>query len=99
LQFVSEFKPTPTLLDEVMTSGKMAIRDKFMISRLMDGIESVNNFFHRTALENAQHVSYALWLNDLCAVYLELVKPVMYDASDEQQGCKMGGASNTLGYS
>jgi valyl-tRNA synthetase len=35
LQFVSDFKPTANILEEVMSSGKMAIRDKFMISRLM----------------------------------------------------------------
>ena len=88
LQFVSDFKPTPTLLDEVMASGKMAIRDKFMISRLMVGVEAVNNFFSTYSFGDAQHVSYALWLNDLCAVYLELVKPTMYDTSEENKDAK-----------
>lgn len=88
LQFLADFNPTATLLDEVMASRKMAIRDKFMISRLMCGIESVNNFFASYSFGDAQHASYALWLNDLCAVYLELVKPTMYDISDENKDAK-----------
>lgn len=82
LQFVSDFKPTPTLLDDLMSSGKMAPRDKFMMSRLMQGIDAVNTCFASYKFGDAQHASYFLWINDLCDVYLELVKPVVYDTSD-----------------
>jgi valyl-tRNA synthetase len=88
LQFVTDFKPTPTLLDDLMSSGKMAIRDKFMISRLMTGVETVNDNFGSYAFGDAQHTSYSLWLNDLCDVYLELVKPTMYDTSEENKDAK-----------
>lgn len=88
LQFVTGFLPTPTMLDDLMASDKMAIRDKFMISRLMVGVEAVNNNFKTYSFGDAQYASYYLWISDLCDVYLELVKPVMYDDSEENKDAK-----------
>lgn len=82
LQFVSDFAPTPTLLDDVMSSGKMALRDKFMISRLMNGTKAVNDFLSNYKFGDAQQAVYSLWMDDICDVYLELIKPVVYDDSD-----------------
>jgi valyl-tRNA synthetase len=88
LQFLSDFLPTPTLLDDLMSSGKMAIRDKFMISRLMNGIDEVNKAFSEYRFGDAQQASYSLWIHDLCDLYLELVKPVVYDTSEENKGSR-----------
>lgn len=88
LQFVSDFKPTPTLIDDLMSSGKMALRDKFMISRLMSGVENVNKFFGAYSFGDAQHAAYSLWLHDLCDVYLELAKPVVKNDKDENKDSK-----------
>ena len=85
LQFVSDFKPTANILDELMSSGKMAIRDKFMISRLMACCDSVNTCFKNYKFGDAQAASYSYWMNDLCDVYLELIKPVIKDTSDENK--------------
>ncbi len=82
LQFVSDFAPTATLLDDLMSSGKMAIRDKFMISRLMNGTKAVNEFLANYKFGDAQQAAYSLWMDDICDVYLELIKPVVYDTSD-----------------
>lgn len=82
LQFLSDFKPTPNQLEKLMGSGKMSIRDKFMISRLMVGCEKVNGHFNAYRFGNAQMSAYSLWIDDLCNVYLELIKPVVYDLSE-----------------
>jgi valyl-tRNA synthetase len=82
LQFVSDFKPTPTVLDDLMASGKMAIRDKFIISRLMNAIDAVNTSFKGYKFGDAQQASYSFWIDDLCDVYLELIKPVVYEESE-----------------
>ena len=95
LQFVSDFTPTPTLLADLMSGGHMAARDKWMISRLMYGLGAVNDHFAAYKFGDAQHASYALWINDLCDVYLELVKPVVYDKSEENQD-KRRAAQGTL---
>jgi len=83
LQFMSDFEPTSALLDELMSSGRMAIRDKFMISRLMDACQSLNTLFCNYKFGDAQMAAYSFWLNDLCDIYLELVKPVVYDTNEE----------------
>jgi valyl-tRNA synthetase len=61
----------------------MAIRDKFMISRLMDACQSLNTLFCNYKFGDAQMAAYSFWLNDLCDVYLELVEPVVYDTNEE----------------
>jgi valyl-tRNA synthetase len=85
LQFVDDFTPTPTTLDDLMTGGQMELRDKFMISRLMKGIETMNDHLANYRFGDAQQTIYSLWLDDICALYLELIKPVVYDLSEENQ--------------
>lgn len=85
LKFVSDFNPTPNLLEELMGSGKMAIRDKFIISRLMACCETVNDSFSNYKFGDAQQAAYAYWMNDVCDVYIELIKPVMDDKSDKNK--------------
>lgn len=82
LQFVSDFQPTATLLDDLMSSGKMAIRDKFIMSRLMNACDNINTFLNEYKFGDAQQASYSFWIDDLCDVYLELIKPVVYDKSE-----------------
>mmetsp|Transcript_56278 Transcript_56278/g.136426 ORF Transcript_56278/g.136426 Transcript_56278/m.136426 type:complete len:1085 (-) Transcript_56278:2657-5911(-) len=77
LKYVEDFQPTPTLLDDLIASNKMAIRDKFMISRLMKGVQAVNDNFASYKFGDAQQAAYLLWMNDLCAVYLEAIKPIV----------------------
>lgn len=82
LEYVSDFNPTTTLLDDLMKSGKMALRDKFIVSRLMAAIEAVNENFKSYRFGDAQQASYTFWMDELCNLYLELIKPVMYDKSE-----------------
>jgi valyl-tRNA synthetase len=85
LQFVSDFQPTPTILEDLMSSGKMAVRDKFIISRLMACSGTVNDCFATYKFGDAQQAAYAYWMNDVCDVFLELIKPVVKDVSDENK--------------
>ena len=85
LQFVADFQPTANLLEELMNSGKMAIRDKFIISRLMACCETVNDSFANYKFGDAQQAAYAFWMNDVCDVYLELIKPVIKDEAEENK--------------
>lgn len=85
LQFVDDFKPTPTLMDDLISSGKMQTRDKFMISRLMKGIDAVDSCLANYRFGDAQQAAYSLWIDDICAVFLELIKPVVYDKGDDNR--------------
>lgn len=85
LKYIEDFQPTATMLDDLMASGKMAIRDKYMISKLMKGVEAVNDNFTNYKFGDAQQTAYHLWLDDLCDVYLETIKPTMQDNSEENK--------------
>merc|ERR1711966_174666 len=85
LQFVSDFQPTPNLLEHLMDSGKMAVRDKFIVSKLMACCGTVNDCFRNYKFGDAQQAAYAYWMNDLCDVYLELIKPVVYNKSEDKE--------------
>ena len=88
LKYIEGFQPTPTMLDDLMASGKMQTRDKFIISRLMKGYRDVNDNFKNYKFGDAQQSSYQLWMDDLCGTYLELIKPIMNDSSDENKDAK-----------
>eukprot|EP00592_Proboscia_alata_P007361 CAMPEP_0194354082 /NCGR_PEP_ID=MMETSP0174-20130528/2268_1 /TAXON_ID=216777 /ORGANISM="Proboscia alata, Strain PI-D3" /LENGTH=1086 /DNA_ID=CAMNT_0039122851 /DNA_START=57 /DNA_END=3317 /DNA_ORIENTATION=- len=83
LQFISDFSPTPTLLKDLMESGKIAIRDEYMISTLMNAVENVDNCFTEYKFGDAQSVSYSLWMDSICDVFIELMKPIVYDLTPE----------------
>ena len=83
LKYIEQFQPTSNLLQELFASGKMTTRDKYMISRLQKGVQAVNDNFDAYLFGNAQQASYQLWLDDLCDVYLELIKPIMNDPEDD----------------
>lgn len=85
LQFVADFAPTTTTLEDLMSSVKMVTRDKFMISRLMKGVERINDCLAGYRFGEAQQTVYSLWLDDICSIYLELIKPVVYDTSDDNR--------------
>ena len=41
LTYLTDFQPTATLLEDTMSTDKLAVRDKFIISRLMHACDSV----------------------------------------------------------
>jgi valyl-tRNA synthetase len=68
LKHLSDFAPTPTLLQSLTSSGKMATRDKFMISRLMKGVQIVNECLSNYRFGEAQQAVYSLWIEVICDV-------------------------------
>ena len=88
LMYLEDFQPTATLLDDLISSGKMAIRDQFMISRLMKGSEAVDQNFTAYKFGDAQRAAYQLWLNDMCDVYLELIKPIVQSKDEDNKDAR-----------
>jgi len=85
LLYVTDFTPTASLLNDLLSSGKMATRDKFMISRLMNACAAINDCFTNYRFGDAQKAATSFWLDDLCDVYLELIKPVVSNKSDDNK--------------
>jgi valyl-tRNA synthetase len=88
LMYLQDFQPTPTLLEDLVSSGKMSIRDQFMISRLMKGTEAIDSNFTSYKFGDAQQAGYQLWLNDMCDVYLELIKPIVQSNDEETKDAR-----------
>lgn len=88
LMYLEDFQPTATLLDDLISSGKMAIRDQFMISRLMKGMEDVDQNFTAYKFGDAQRAAYQLWTNDMCDVYLELIKPIVQSKDEDNKDAR-----------
>jgi len=82
LQFVSDFQPTSTILSDLANSGKMAARDVFILSRLTNAVQTINDKLETYRFSEAQYSAYSFLIDDLCDVYLELIKPVVYDKSE-----------------
>jgi len=86
--YLQDFQPTATLLDDLMSSGKMAIRDRFMISRVMKGCEAIDENFKNYKFGDAQQAGHHLWLNDMCNVYLELIKPIVQSKDEDKKDAR-----------
>jgi len=85
LKYLVDFRPTPTLLGDSMQDSAITTRDKFIVSRLMNGSEIVNDYLSTYKFGDAQKAAHSLWMDDICDVYLELIKPVM---NGEDEGAK-----------
>ena len=53
-------------------------RDKFILSRLYVTLDQLNAHLHQYTFGDAVRCLYEYFLNDLCDVYLEFVKPIVY---------------------
>lgn len=51
--------------------------DLWILSRLNETCKGVNDAFDSHRIGDAVHIAYKFWMNELCAVYLEGIKPIM----------------------
>jgi len=57
--------------------ASLAIRDRWILSRLRHAVEAVNSSLAEFKFADACEAMYNFWLHDLCDVYLELTKAVV----------------------
>lgn len=84
--FGPEFKP-PRDLGETCAPVKQTNRlaDRWILSRLARAVQRVHEGFVRYELSEVAEAVHHFWLHDLCDVYLELIKRVIYSADQPQQ--------------
>lgn len=64
--------------DGLMTAiHRGAAIDLWILSRLNETCKGVNDAFDTYRIGDAVHISYKFWMSELCAVYLEGIKPIM----------------------
>ncbi|XP_026488182.2 valine--tRNA ligase [Vanessa tameamea] len=72
--------------------------DRWMLSRLALAVQKVNSGFETYDFPSATTHCYNLWLYDLCDVYLEYLKPVFAQGTEEQKAAARNTLYTTLEY-
>jgi valyl-tRNA synthetase len=86
------FVPADDIFDTVH-KGELAWRDRWILDRLNTAVKGTEAAFKGYAFANATSATYVFWLNELCDVYLELVKPTVNGENGE---AAKSAALNTL---
>ncbi|XP_046965705.1 valine--tRNA ligase [Vanessa cardui] len=72
--------------------------DRWMLSKLALAVQKVNTGFQTYDFPSATTACYNLWLYDLCDVYLEYLKPVFAQGTEEQKAAARSTLYTTLEY-
>jgi valyl-tRNA synthetase len=84
LGVVKDFVPKASVEADLASAPGLAPRDKWILARLQATIAAADDMMGKYEFGRLiNDVLYPFWLGDLCGVYLELVKPVVYDMSPE----------------
>ena len=73
-----DFRPTEGMASSVLQNEVVHLRDRFILSRLNATIIETNACFTGNNFGDAAMAIRKFWLDDLCGLYLELTKPVIY---------------------
>ena len=65
-------------------SDKASVMDKWILSRLSEAVVEVNRGFVEYEFPVATTALYNFWVYELCDVYFEALKPVVYYGTDEE---------------
>ena len=76
------------MLASVLASPHISKRDQFILSRLNNAIIEVTKELNGYQFGAAVSVLHSFFLYDVCDLYLELIKPIMYDDSEENKNKK-----------
>jgi len=68
-----------------LPKDKLILIDHWILSRLGKTINTVNRNFDEFKLNNAAKVLYDFVWKDFCDWYIELIKPRLYDGTDEEK--------------
>lgn len=85
LTYLTDFEPTPTMHLTVTTHKHVAGRDLCILSKLNRCIREVNKYIEDYTFGLATNAIHSFFLYDVCDTYLELMKPVFYDLSEENK--------------
>lgn len=75
-----------TLLETYKDSKNYSLADRWILSKMNHLIEEVTENFEKFELGIALQKVYDFIWNELCDWYIELVKPVFYNGTDEEKG-------------
>ncbi|WP_312652986.1 valine--tRNA ligase [Proteiniclasticum sp.] len=74
------------VIEEYKDSRNFSLADRWILSKLNNLIEEVTENFEKFELGIALAKVYDFIWNELCDWYIELIKPVFYNGTDEEKG-------------
>ncbi|XP_045607383.1 valine--tRNA ligase isoform X2 [Procambarus clarkii] len=77
------FKPYESLKELQEMRASLSIVDRWMLSQLAYAVKECNTAFEEFNFPRATTALYNLWWYQICDVYLECIKPVMYSDNEE----------------
>jgi valyl-tRNA synthetase len=86
-------KPMLDTIDELLSSPSLAVRDRWILSRLNACIDSVDAAMKGYSFGNATSAIYNFFLYEFCDYYLELLKPLLGGPGQTEDGAKLASAS------
>ncbi|XP_066949546.1 valine--tRNA ligase isoform X1 [Macrobrachium rosenbergii] len=73
----------PTSSTQLGKEGQLSMVDRWMLSQLAVAVRECNAGFEEFNFPRATTALYNLWWYQICDVYLECIKPVMYSKNEE----------------
>lgn len=83
--YVGDFSPSPYMQMDVLNNPAISKRDLFILSKLNTTIKECNQSLTDYLFGNTNTTLHGFFLYDVCDVYLELLKPVFQDTSEENK--------------
>merc|ERR1711990_904910 len=84
MQLGDDFKPN----EKMQLNGNEQAIDKWILSRLANCVELCNKGFKEYDFPGITTAIYNFWLYELCDVYLEAIKPIMYGEIGDESNKK-----------
>ena len=79
----ADFIPSgPDMEQAILSDPHLALRDKWILDKLNNAVKATNKAFSEYIFGDACTAIYNFWLYNLCDVYLETIKPVMYGSEE-----------------
>ncbi|CAM9853636.1 unnamed protein product [Ascophyllum nodosum] len=84
LTYLTDLSPSLNLADDLVKDfDKAAPRDRWILSRLNFAVSECNRCLAEYKFGDLTQTAYSFWLYDLCDNYLELIKPVVGNKSED----------------
>ena len=76
-------------IDPNTIEGQLDVFDQWILSRLNETVKQVEEGMQSYVMMNCTKALYSFWLNDLCDVYIESIKPVFREGESVACGKKL----------
>ena len=85
LQYLTDFTPTKTMHIDIICDPFISTRDIYILARLNETIKDVNLHIQSYNFGTATQVLHSFFVYEVCDLYLEIVKPTMYNNEPDNQ--------------